>query len=52
MPPGASRTKDGQGSLCFLLLPFDVNGVQLQGKGLQHITFEIFQHISNFTLDG
>jgi len=42
MPLGGSKTKDGQGSLYFLFLPFDIHDVQLQGKGLQHLTFEIF----------
>jgi len=46
MPPSASRIKEGQGSLYFLLLPFDIHGIQLQGKGLQHLTFEVLQHIS------
>lgn len=52
MPPSASRTKDGQSPLSFLSFPFDMQGIHLHGKSLQHLTFEVFQHVSDFTFDG
>ena len=44
----APRTKDGQSPLRFLLLPLDLQGIQLHGKKLPHIALEIFHLICKF----
>jgi len=50
MLSSALGTKDGQSPLGFLLLPLDLQGIQLHGKNLPHLTLEIFHLICKFVL--